>query len=67
MLIIGQYGILAIQSTMPNDMPLVGIKKPTIGDYLRSGSCTGEPRVRNMSYHRMSVRYWYRVYTITFV
>ena len=29
---------------MTDDIPLVG-KKPTIGDYLRSGSCTGEPQV----------------------
>ena len=28
------------------DIPLVGTKKPTVGDYIRSGSCVGEPRVR---------------------
>lgn len=31
---------------MPDDIPLVGTKKPTVGEYIRSGSCVGEPRVR---------------------
>ena len=27
------------------DIPLVTPKKPNVGDYLRSGSCTGDPQV----------------------
>ena len=31
--------------TMSDDIPLVEPKRPKIGDYVRSGSCLGEPQV----------------------
>ena len=30
---------------MSDDIPLVEPKRPKIGDYVRSGSCLGEPQV----------------------
>ena len=36
---------LADREQKMSDIPLVVTKKPTIGDYFRTGSCTGEPKV----------------------
>ena len=46
LVLVGRCIGLLFRATMPDDIPLVGTKKPTVGDYVRTGSCLGEPRVR---------------------